>query len=141
MKTVDIYLENAGKSPRKCKGWYGYVLEYKGKQLHTRSYFVETEGTRQERSLEMLLDAVGRCRDCRIRIHTDEKYLAGMFKMIPKYVKTKWITARGETVKHKDLWMKVVQESWKKPMQIILGPHGYTDWLRTEIARRKNKNE
>lgn len=139
MKTVDIYLENAGKSPRTCKGWYGYVLEYKGNQLHTRSYFAETDGTRQERSLEMLLDAVKRCRDCRIRIHTEEKYLAGGYERLSHYVKTKWITARGEPVKHKELWLQVVQESWKKPMEFILGPHEYTEWLQTEIARRKNR--
>ena len=67
MKTVNIYLENGGKSPKPCAGWYGYILEYQGQRLYTRKRFARVEGTRQERDLVMLLDAMERCKPCRIR--------------------------------------------------------------------------
>lgn len=137
MKIVDLYLENGGKSPKSCKGWYGYVLEYQGRYLHTRQHFEETEGTRQERDLEMLLDALKRCKDCQIRVHTDESYLEGGYERLPHYVNTEWITARGDPVKHKELWMEVMEQSQEKPLEFVLGPHEYTGWLRTEIERRK----
>lgn len=35
MWKVDIYLENAGKSVKRKKGWYGYVLAYQGQRFHT----------------------------------------------------------------------------------------------------------
>ena len=46
MWKVDIYLENAGKSVKRKKGWYGYVLAYQGQRFHTLEEFRETEDTK-----------------------------------------------------------------------------------------------
>lgn len=140
MKTVNIYLENGGKSPKPCAGWYGYILEYQGQRLYTRKRFARVEGTRQERDLVMLLDAMERCKPCRIRVYTEEPYLAGGYERLPHYVNTKWITARGDPVRHKNLWERILEQSAEKPLEFILGPHGYTEWLRTEIERRKKSD-
>ena len=52
MWKVDIYLENAGKSVKRKKGWYGYVLAYQGQRFHTLEEFRETEDTKNERDVE-----------------------------------------------------------------------------------------
>ena len=53
MWKVDIYLENAGKSVKIKKGWYGYVLAYQGQRFHTLEEFRETEDTKNERDVRM----------------------------------------------------------------------------------------
>ena len=73
MWKVDIYLENAGKSVKRKKGWYGYVLAYQGQRFHTLEEFRETEETKNERDVRMFLEALSRCKPCEAVIHTESQ--------------------------------------------------------------------
>lgn len=137
MQKVDLYLVNTG-CPRETEAWYGYVLAYKGRQLHTVEGFGKYTAGRNRRDLVMLLEAVSRCKDCELTVHTDSGYLIGGFARIEHYIEHEWFTTAGAEVKNKDLWIQVIDACAGKEVTFRQGEHEYTKWLKTEIRRRKD---
>lgn len=66
MWIIDLYMENSGKSPWERDDWYGYVLAYQGKTLHTKEKFEHCVRNCFGRDLEMFLDAITRCQPAQI---------------------------------------------------------------------------
>lgn len=141
MWIIDLYMENSGKSPTVKDEWYGYVLSYKGQIIHTKEVFEHCVRNRNGRDLEMFLDALSRCKPAQIIVHTDSGYLAGGFDRISRYRENGWKNSKGEEIKYKDLWEKIAEKSQDKEIMFELGEHEYTQWLKSEIRRRKHENE
>lgn len=131
-------MENAGKTPKEQEAWYGYVLAYQGRTLHTAIGFGTCIANRHRRDLIMFLEALGRCKECSLTIHTDSAYLKGGYGRIPQYIENGWTTSGGDPVKNRDLWQKICAESQGKEIHFILGQHEFTDWLKTEIRRKRD---
>ena len=135
---VNLYLEYAGKAPKEQENYYGYVLEYQGKQLNTRTEINKCTATRHRRDLIMFLEALKRCKPCELTVYTDSSYLIGNFNRIEQYVRNDWKKANNEPVKNADLWMEVVKEAEEKKISFEYGTHSYTGWLKSEIRRERN---
>lgn len=138
MYKVDLYMENAGKSPKEQEGGYGYIIAYKGKMLYTVDGFGSYTGSRNRRDVYIFLQALKRCKECEMTVHTDSNYLKGGFKRIEQYEKNGWMKPDGNPVKNADLWKEVATESRGKEISFQTGQHEYTEWLKMEIRRRKN---
>lgn len=139
MKQIELYMENAGKAPAIQEAWYGYVLAYQGKQLYTAEGFGTCTGSRHRRDLVMFMEAIRRCKDCQITVHTDAAYLIGGFKRIQQYIANNWTTSTGEPVKNADLWKEIMEASHGKLIDFEFGRHNeFSEWIKTEIRRRKN---
>lgn len=141
MKQVDIYLENMGKSVKKKKGWYGYVLAYQGKQLYTREGFKKTEDTKNERDVRMLLEALERCKPCEATIHTDSQYLQGTFGRLDHYRENDWKKADRTEIKYKELWQQVSEAARGKKITFHMGKHEFTGWLQREIKHKEERED
>lgn len=137
-KKVDLYMENAGKAPKEREAWYGYVLTYQGKQLYTTTGFASCRANRHRRDLVMFLEALMRCKECFLTVHTDSTYLKGGYGRIPQYIENGWITSGGAPVKNRDLWQKIHTESQGKEIHFVFGRHEFTEWLKAEIRRRRD---
>lgn len=138
MYKVDLYMENAGKTPAERDAWYGYVLAYQGRTLHTVTGFGNCVANRHRRDLIMFLEALIRCRECSLTVHTDSAYLKGGFERIRRYIENGWVTSQGDPVKNMDLWKQVYTAAQGKEIQFVPGQHEYTNWLKTEIRRRQD---
>lgn len=138
MYKVDLYMENAGKSPREQEDWYGYIIAYKGKILYTIDGFGSYIGSRNRRDVYMFIQALKRCKECEMTVHTDSNYLKGGFSRIEQYEKNEWVKSDGNPVKNADLWQEVAAEAQGKEISFQDGQHEYSGWLKTEIRRRKN---
>lgn len=120
MWKVDIYLENAGKSVKRKKGWYGYVLAYQGQRFHTLEGFRETEDTKNERDVRMLLVALSRCKPCEAVIHTKSD---------------------GTEIKYKELWQQVSDAAVGKEITFRMGTHEFSGWLQREIQHKEENKD
>ncbi len=138
MWIIDLYMENSGKSPTVKDDWYGYVLAYQGKTLHTKEKFEHCVRNGFGRDLEMFLDAITRCQPAQIVVHTESAYLAGGFERLSQYQENGWKNSKGEEIKYKDLWEQIAERSQDKEILFELGEHEYTQWLKNEIRRRKD---
>lgn len=137
MKQVDMYLVNCGQSPKKTEAWWGFVLEYQGKTLHTLPDFGKTEDTRNGRDLHMFLKAPTRCRECEITVHTDSYYLIGGFGRLGDYMANGWMNAKGEEVGHANTWQAIAVEARDKLTRFEYERHHtYTAWVQGEVKRK-----
>lgn len=141
MWIIDLYMENSGKSIKTQDNWYGYVLAYQGKELHTREKFEHCVRNRNGRDLEMLIDALSRCKPAKIVIHTDSGYIFTGFAGISRYRENNWKNSKGEEIKYKDLWQRIDELSRDKEISVKVGEHEYTQWLKSEIRRLKSEKE
>ena len=103
---VDVYTDGACKGNPGVGGWgvllqYGdHVRELCGGEAHTTNNRMEL--TAVIRALEALN------RKCRIRLHTDSKYVQqGITEWIHAWKKRGWKTADKKPVKNEDLWRQL----------------------------------
>lgn len=137
MYKVDLYTENAGKCPKKQDGWYGYVLQYQGKQLYTIEKFEKCEANRYQRDLIMFREALIKCKDCELTVHTESTYLKN-YERLEQYIENDWKRSNGKPVKNVELWEQIAEYAKGKKISFAFGPHEYTGWLQNEIRRKKN---
>ena len=141
MWKVDIYLENAGKSVKRKKGWYGYVLAYQGQRFHTLEGFRETEDTKNERDVRMLLEVLSRCKPCETVIHTESQYLQGTFGRLAHYRENGWKKSDGTEIKYKELWQQVSDAAVGKEVTFRTGTHEFSGWLQREIQHKEENKD
>lgn len=137
---VDLYIETDGKGPKTESGWYGYVLEYMGKTLHTVEGFRFAHGTALQLQLLAICDGLGRLnRSCKLNIHSSNKFImTALEKYINLWIANDWITAKGEPVKFSALWETIHEELIKHQVTWeTQKTHEYSDWILTEIEKRK----
>lgn len=141
MQKVDLYMENAGKTPTVQNACYGYVLSYQGRELHTKPGFGSCMANRHRRDLICFLEALKRCKMCRLVVHTDSAYLIGGYNRISRYIDQNWTKANGDPVKNADLWREIYESAKGKDVSFIAGPHEYTSWLITEMKGEKDEQK
>ena len=103
---VDVYTDGACKGNPGVGGW-GVLLRYGARTRELCGGEVHTTNNRMEltaviRALEALK------RQCRIRLHTDSKYVQqGITSWIHDWKKRNWKTAARKPVKNEDLWRRL----------------------------------
>ncbi len=105
---VEIFTDGACKGNPGIGGW-GALMQY-GRQ--TRSLYGGEKYTTNNR-MELLaviraLEAL--TRPCKVRIHTDSKYVQkGISEWIHSWKKQNWLTSSKKQVKNNDLWKQLDQ--------------------------------
>lgn len=105
---VDIFTDGACKGNPGIGGW-GALMQY-GRQ--TKSLYGGEKNTTNNR-MELLaviraLEAL--TRPCKIRIHTDSRYVQrGISEWIHTWKKQNWLTSSKKQVKNNDLWKQLDQ--------------------------------
>ena len=125
----------------KKKGWYGYVLAYQGQRFHTLEEFRETEDTKNERDVRMLLEALSRCKPCEAVIHTESQYLQGTFGRLAHYRENGWMKSDGTEIKYKELWQQVSDAAVGKEITFRMGTHEFSGWLQREIQHKEENKD
>ncbi len=103
---VEIFTDGACKGNPGVGGW-GALLRAKGKERELFGGEAHTTNNRME-----LLAAISALealkRQCRVRLHTDSKYVQqGISEWLPNWKRRGWKTADKKPVKNEDLWRRL----------------------------------
>lgn len=138
---VNIYIDSDIKAS-KGKGFYGYVLECKRdeKIVGTREEFKAVEDTRNRIFLKATVEAMGRITQ-HVEVHIYEPcgYVTGYASngILDLWKLQNWIKGDNNEIKNRDLWEEIAKLQSKLNPQWHNGEHCYTEWIRSEIERRK----
>lgn len=103
---VDIFCDGACSGNPGPGGW-GAILRYRGRERELSGCEPATTNNRMEMMAAIqALDALKR--PCRVRIHTDSRYLMdGITRYIHEWKRRQWKTADKKPVKNIDLWQRL----------------------------------
>ncbi len=112
MDQVRIYLLTLRKQPSRGKGYFGYRLEYVGKngKLHEKEVFEEEEDiTANQLALVAMYRAFEELKKpCEVEVFTDSLYLRGNFVAnLQNWTLNSWMNAKGEPVANGGLWRRL----------------------------------
>lgn len=112
MDRVRIYLLTLRKQPSRGKGYYGYRLEFVGKngKLHEKEVFGEEEDiTANQLALVAMYRAFEELKKpCEVEVFTDSLYLRGNFVAnLQNWTLNSWLNAKGEPVANGGLWRRL----------------------------------
>lgn len=112
MDQVRIYLLTLRKQPSRGKGYYGYRLEFVGKngKLHEKEVFEEEEDiTANQLALVAMYRAFEELKKpCEVEVFTDSLYLRGNFVAnLQNWTLNSWLNAKGEPVANGGLWRRL----------------------------------
>jgi ribonuclease HI len=134
---VDIFSDGACSGNPGPGGW-GAILRYRGKERELAGYEAHTTNNRMEMMAAIqALEAL--TRPCRVRIHTDSRYLMdGVTRFLPDWKRRQWKTADKKPVKNIDLWLRL--EAAMKPHAIewlwVRGHAGHPENERADALAR-----
>ena len=116
MDQVRIYLLTLRKQPSRGKGYYGYRLEFVGKngKLHEKEVFGEEEDiTANQLALVAMYRALEELKKpCEVEVFTDSLYLRGNFVAnLQNWTLNSWLNAKGEPVANGGLWRRLEEIS------------------------------
>ncbi|GAB4118787.1 MAG: ribonuclease HI [Sideroxydans sp.] len=103
---VEIFSDGACKGNPGVGGW-GALLRSKGKERELCGGEAHTTNNRMElMAAIMALETL--TRPCRVRLHTDSKYvLQGITEWLAGWKQRGWKTAGKQAVKNEDLWRRL----------------------------------
>lgn len=112
MDQVRIYLLTLRKQPSRGKGYFGYRLEYVGKngKLHEKEVFDEEKDiTANQLALVAMYRAFEELKKpCEVEVFTDSLYLRGNFVAnLQNWTLNSWLNAKGEPVANGELWRRL----------------------------------
>lgn len=112
MDQVRIYLLTLRKQPSRGKGYYGYRLEFVGKngKLHEKEVFEEEEDiTANQLALVAMYRAFEELKKpCEVEVFTNSLYLRGNFVAnLQNWTLNSWLNAKGEPVANGGLWRRL----------------------------------
>lgn len=112
MDQVRVYLLTLRKQPSRGKGYYGYRLEYVGKngKLHEKEVFGEEQDiTANQLALVAMYRAFEELKKpCEVEVFTDSLYLRGNFvSNLENWTLNSWLNAKGEPVANGGLWRRL----------------------------------
>lgn len=139
MRTVRIYTGTDVRSPRAVSGKIGYVLETQGRNGPvTRTGFAELESaTPNQAELAAVEKALERMTEpCEITIFTESTYVAAGMEWVKQWKENGWLTARGKPVSNQEEWNRVLELMEQHTVAVENKQHEYSNWIRTELARR-----
>ncbi len=140
MYKVDIYLAQSTASLSKDERWHGYVVAcIKNGEEKTVNGFGHIFGTYHEATLRSLSDALDRLnQSCEVHIHTEDRFVLNMLgAQLEKWAGNNYLNAKGEPIKHAELWEEVYVRTRGQLIVAEEGRHSYSEWLDTEMKRRE----
>ena len=111
----DIYPAGAPRGNPDGPGGYGCVLQYRDTKgnLHEREFSQGYRKTTNNR-MELMAAIVGLealIRPCRVRLHSDSRYLVDAFNQhwVDAWLRKGWKRGKNEPVKNVDLWKRLLK--------------------------------
>lgn len=96
-------------------------------------------GTYHEATLRSLSDALDRLnQSCEVHIHTEDRFVLNMLgTQLEKWAGNNYLNARGEPIKHAELWEEVYVRTRGQLIVAEEGRRSYSEWLDMEMKRRE----
>lgn len=140
--TVNIYLETNIAPFERKDGMTAYILEAEGMEGRTAADFINVEhATETGATLTGLEAALKRINPkAEVRIWTSCMIVQGAFRLdyLTIWRQRDWTTAKGTRIANEEEWKRVAELlSGRKPEVAPVQQHQYSQWLKTEITRRK----
>lgn len=84
-------------------------------------------------------DALDRLnQSCEVHIHTEDRFVLNMLDtQLEKWAGNNYLNAKGETIKHAELWEEVYVRTRRQLIVAEEGRHSYSERLDTEMKRRE----
>ena len=116
-----------------------YSAPIKNGEEKTVNGFGRIFGTYHEATLRSLSDALDRLnQSCEVYIHTEDRFVLNMLgTQLEKWAGNNYLNAKGEPIKHAELWEEVYERIQGKEIHTEAGRHSYSEWLDTEMKRRE----
>lgn len=131
--TVNIYIHQTIKGPKRQQGYGIYILEAITLQGPvTKTCKEAVEASENEAWLITLGSALSHMTcPSDLNLFFDSKWLGtALTEWLPKWRETEYLSAKGEKVKNADIWEKVGNELAKHNVTVKVGePHSYRNWL------------
>lgn len=139
---VDIYVDVDNHNPRPAQRIYGCVLSCEsiyGNPV-TMDIFWMCEGTYHQCFIKAVIAALKRMKKpSRICIHGPDAYVLNMIDHnINMWAGSRFASAKGQPIRNAELWQELWELLKLHEYRTVAGEHEYSDWLVTELARRKN---
>lgn len=140
MYDVDIYVDISSHRPQKMCRKYGCVLactSARGEPV-TMEIFGECEGTGHDCFIQAVTAALARMKkESCVHLHGSDTYVLGM---IENYLET-WAGQGfqgngGHPLKNQEAWERLWELLEPHDYHVSYGVHEYTEWLRSELARK-----
>jgi ribonuclease HI len=118
MTEVDIYTDGACRGNPGPGGW-GALLQFKSQEKELSGAEAQTTNNRME-MLGAIMALAALTRSCRVRLHTDSKYVCtGVTEWLPNWKARGWKTADKKPVKNQDLWERLDAEAQRHEVKWI----------------------
>lgn len=140
MYDVDIYVDISSHVPRNMCRSYGCVLAYTASigEPVTLEIFGECKGTGHSCFMQAMIAALGRMKkESHICLHGPDDYILNMVdKNLMGWATQGFLGCRGRPLKNRDLWERIWELLKAHDYHVAHGVHEYTEWLRSELARK-----
>jgi len=136
---VSLYVDQSTRAFRKMRRGIGYVLECTINDVpFTITGFSAVDATEHAAELTAITAALDRMtRPAEITIHSVDPYIRATYSMISKLAEEGFTKANGAPMNNRDLWAKIYEHSKTQTIDVITGTHEYSEWIRSEISRRR----
>ena len=145
MKEVSIYIVTGIRGRWQQDGHIGYALEYYKENCKYPAVIREVVPVQQmnenRSTLEALIQALHRMKECILTVYTESKYLYSGYEDT-EYVKcwkqNDWTRSDGHEIKNRDKWQELDRLMQGNLIRILLNQrNAYTESLREEIKMKE----
>lgn len=116
MYKVDLYTIVDSKS-------YAYQISFTDEngKVHERSHRREIKASKNQKELYAIIDAVKILKSkCHVVIHTESNYIISAIRnWLTQWQQDKFINAKGQEVKNKDLWEEYILLTLKHEVEVV----------------------
>jgi ribonuclease HI len=143
LRQVGIYTSTNIIGPKARKGFYFFLVKtMTSKGEATFHNIIKTEEPETENAVQLMavIKGLEKLRwPCEVMIYTHSSYLAAALEKgwLKEWQKNGWKTKKGSPVANKELWERLYELMGQHLVNITLGDHEYTRWMKAEMERRK----
>lgn len=146
MKTVDIYIDTSIKGPRRCDGWYLYIVAMEtGAGTADMGDTGKVEDTTENQlTLFALETALKRLtKPCYLVLHLENNYVAGALKnnWPNQWKYNGWMTQKNKPVSDIEKWQSILSLLNAHEFRVCLKePHTYREWMQRKLKEKEKNN-
>lgn len=136
---VECYVEQSSRAFRKMIRGIGYVLEcsVNGTPV-TVTGFEAVEATGHAAELTAIISSLKRMKKpADITIHTEDVYVVAYIDIIEELAAGGFRKSDGNPIQNQELWKEFYKLAQPHNLTVAVGSHQYTNWIRSELKRRK----
>lgn len=138
---VNIYIETGSRCFQKKKRQYAVILECEtAKGIATKGKFKETDATYHQAVLQAMAEGMEMLnRSCEAEIHIQDEFITNSVEnCLDAWITNDFRNPKGEEIKNREEWSRFARLRQKHLVTVRCGKHAYTDWMLTEMRRKKD---